>query len=122
MRKIIETYRKGNLFAVPFVNKRGETKYRVFHNEGYVRKTDYGTIQSDNLPYTFKTSLSSLIERLITKTCELCGKHGNVVMHHVRTLKELKGKNDRERKMFYMHRKTLVVCTEYNTKIQNCDK
>lgn len=37
-------------------------------------------------------------------------------MHHVRTLKELKGKNDWERKMLYMHRKTLVVCAECNAK------
>ena len=50
------------------------------------------------------------------------GKHGEVVMHHVRTLKELKGKKDWERKMLYMHRKTLVVCAECNAKIQRCVK
>ena len=122
VRKVIERYRKDNLFAVPFVNKGGETKYRVFYNEGYARKTDCETAPSDNLPYMFKTPSLSLIERLTTKTCELCGKHGEVVMHHVRTLKELKGKNDWERKMLYMHRKTLVVCAECNAKIQSCDK
>ena len=122
VRKVIETYRKDNLFAVPFVNKGGETKYRVFYNEGYARKTDCETAPSDNLPYMFKTPSLSLIERLTTKTCELCGKHGEVTMHHVRTLKELKGKNDWERKMLYMHRKTLVVCAECNAKIQSCDK
>lgn len=122
VRKVIERYRKDNLFAVPFVNKGGETKYRVFYNEGYARKTDCETAPSDNLPYMFKTPSLSLIERLTTKTCELCGKHGEVVMHHVRTLKELKGKNDWERKMLYMHRKTLVVCAECNAKIQRCDK
>ena len=122
VRKVIETYRKDNLFVVPFVNKGGETKYRVFYNEGYARKTDCETAPSDNLPYMFKTPSLSLIERLTTKTCELCGKHGEVVMHHVRTLKELKGKNDWERKMLHMHRKTLVVCAECNAKIQSCDK
>ena len=122
VRKVIERYRKDNLFAVPFVNKGGETKYRVFYNEGYARKTDCETAPSDNLPYMFKTPSLSLIERLTTKTCELCGKHGEVVMHHVRTLKELKGKNDWERKMLYMHRKTLVVCAECNAKIQRCVK
>lgn len=116
VRKVIERYRKDNLFAVPFVNKDGETKYRVFYNEGYARKTDCETAPSDNLPYMFKTPSLSLIERLTTKTCELCGKHGEVVIHHVRTLKELKGKNAWERKMLYMHRKTLVVCAECNAK------
>ena len=38
------------------------------------------------------------------------------------TVKELKGKNDWERKMLYMHRKTLVVCAECNAKIQRCVK
>lgn len=58
--------------AVPFE----ETKYRVFHNEEYARKTGCVTPQSDNLPYMFKTPSLSLKERLMTQTCELCGKHG----------------------------------------------
>ena len=93
VRKVIERYRKRTIsLQCLFVNKGGETKYRVFYNEGYARKTDWKQPPSDNLPYMFKTPSLSLIERLTTKTCELCGKHGEVVMHHVRTLKELKGK------------------------------
>ena len=57
VRKVIERYRKDNLFAVPFVNKGGETKYRVFYNEGYARKTDCETAPSDNLPYMFKNAI-----------------------------------------------------------------
>ena len=92
VRKVIERYRKDNLFAVPFVNKGGETKYRVFYNEGYARKTDCETAPSDNLPYMFKNAIVESDRKAYNKTCELCGKHGEVVMHHVRTLKELKGK------------------------------
>ena len=102
--------------------KKGETKYRVFYNEGFQRKTDLPTDKADNLPYLFKSPSLSLIERLVSRKCELCGKNGDVVMHHVRTLKELKGKHDWERKMKYMHRKTLVVCTECYAKIQSCVK
>ena len=122
VRTITNKYRKDNLFAVPFIDKKGETKYRVFYNEGFQRKTDLPTDKADNLPYLFKSPSLSLIERLVSRKCELCGKNGNVVMHHVRTLKELKGKHDWERKMLYMHRKTLIACTECYAKIQSCVK
>lgn len=122
VRQVTNKYRKGKLFAVPFTDKKGETKYRVFYNEGFARKTDCEPEKCDNLPYMFKTPSLSLIERLTSKTCELCGKQGNVVMHHVRTLKGLKGNNEWERKMLKMHRKTLVVCMECNADIQSCGK
>lgn len=122
VRAITNKYRKDNLFAIPFIDKKGETKYRVFYNEGFQRKTDLPTDKADNLPYLFKSPSLSLVERLVSRKCELCGKNGDVVMHHVRTLKELKGKHDWERKMLYMHRKTLVVCTECYAKIQSCVK
>ena len=38
-------------------------------------------------------------------------------MHHVRALKDLTGKNEWERIMLKMHRKTLAVCPECNAKI-----
>ena len=122
VREVTYKYRKDNLFAVPFIDKKGETKYRVFYNEGFARKTDYEPAKCDNLPYLFKTPSLSLTERLTAKTCELCGKYGEVVMHHVRTLKGLKGKYEWEDKMLRMHRKTLVVCMECNNNIQSCDK
>lgn len=122
VREVTNKYRKDNLFAVPFIDKKGETKYRVFYNEGFARKTDCELAKCDNLPYLFKTPSLSLTERLTAKTCELCGKYGEVVMHHVRTLKGLKGKYEWEDKMLRMHRKTLVVCMECNANIQSCDK
>ena len=48
VRKAIERYRKDNLFAVPFVNKGGETKYRVFYNGGYVQNA---IVESDRKAY-----------------------------------------------------------------------
>lgn len=114
VRQVTNKYRKGKLFAVPFTDKKGETKYRGFYNEGFTRKTDCEPEKCDNLPHMFKTPSLSRIERLTSKTRELCGKQGNVVMHHVRILKGLKGNNEWERKMLKIHRKTLVVCMECN--------
>ena len=41
VREVTNKYRKDNLFAVPFIDKKGETKYRVFYNESFAHKTDY---------------------------------------------------------------------------------
>lgn len=59
----------------------------------------------------------SLVERLKDERCELCGAEGETVMHHVRTLKDLKGENEWEQQMLKKHRKTLAVYESCNTKI-----
>jgi group II intron reverse transcriptase/maturase len=119
VREVMNKYRKDKVFATPYTGAKGETKYRVFYNEGFKRKTDLGTSKCDNLPYLFKTPSSSLAERLIESRCELCGENDKVVMHHVRKLSLLNGENEWERKMRKMHRKTLVVCERCNSKIQS---
>ena len=59
------------------------------------RKTAKGYAQCDNIPNTNISPYPSLIERLKAEKCELCGAQGKTVMHHVRTLKDLKGDNER---------------------------
>ena len=44
-------------------------------------------------------STTSLIDRLKAQKCELCGATDNLVMHHVRKLGELKGKENWEKLM-----------------------
>jgi hypothetical protein len=58
---------------------------------------------------------SELEKRLLADTCELCGSHQQVEVHHVRALKDLqqKGQGERPRWMYIMaarRRKTLLVC------------
>jgi group II intron reverse transcriptase/maturase len=58
---------------------------------------------------------SELEKRLLADTCELCGSHQQVEVHHVRALKDLqqKGQGERPRWMYIMaarRRKTLIVC------------
>lgn len=119
VREVMDKYRKNKVFSIPYTGAKGETKYRVLYNEGFKRKTDLGRGKCDNLPYMFNTPSSSLAERLIERRCELCREQGKVVMHHVRKLSLLKGKNEWEQKMKKMHRKTLVVCEKCNSKIKN---
>ena len=58
---------------------------------------------------------TELLERLLADTCELCGSQEQVVVHHVRHLKDLRQQGRREKAawvnvMAARHRKTLIVC------------
>ena len=90
VRKVIERYSKDNLFAVPFVNKGGETKYRVFYNEGYARKTDCETAPSDNLPYMFKNAIVESDRKAYNKnvrTMWQARRSGNAPCPHTQRVK-----------------------------------
>jgi group II intron reverse transcriptase/maturase len=72
----------------------------------------------DDLPYQEKwTARADLIQRLQANTCELCGSHENIEVHHVRKLADLKKKwSNRKhvplwvKRMVAIRRKTLIVC------------
>ena len=52
------------------------------------------------------------------KKCELCGKCGcDLEMHHVRKLKDLKGKSHWERLMITKNRKTIALCVDCHQKL-----
>lgn len=54
---------------------------------------------------------TGLIQRIQVNKCEWCGDtEGPFEVHHVRRLKDLKGKKEWERHMIARQRKTLVLC------------
>ncbi|HEX6557401.1 MAG TPA: hypothetical protein VF026_31850 [Ktedonobacteraceae bacterium] len=58
---------------------------------------------------------TELVQRLLADTCELCGSHRDIEVHHIRALKDLKryGRPEKPawvKTMAARHRKTLVVC------------
>lgn len=62
----------------------------------------------------------TLIDRLKANRCELCGCENVMLeMHHVRKLKNLKGKEDWERIMIARRRKTIALCQSCHRKIHN---
>lgn len=117
MAQMIKKLRKGKDFIISYIDKKGQKKIRVLYNEGFRRKTAKGYAQCDNIPNTNISPYPSLVERLKAERCELCGAEGKTVMHHVRTLKDLKGENEWEQQMLRKHRKTLAVCETCNAKI-----
>ena len=121
-RKVRQKYQKDKDFVIPYNDAKGKQKYRVFYNEGFKKRNAQFDVDYDKLPQTMYVPYPSLVERLKDGRCELCGKEGKVVMHHVRTLTKLKGNNEGEKLMLKRHRKTLVVCEDCNSMIQNYGK
>jgi hypothetical protein len=69
----------------------------------------------DDQPAPVYAARSELVQRLLADTCELCGSHDGVQVHHVRALKDLRRPGRAERPawvtvMATRRRKTLVVC------------
>ena len=121
-RKVRQKYQKDKDFVIPYNDAKGKQKYRVFYNEGFKKRNAQFDVDYDKLPQTMYVPYPSLVERLKDGRCELCGKEGKVVMHHVRTLTKLKGNNEWEKLMLKRQRKTLVVCEDCNLMIQNYGK
>lgn len=121
-RKVRQKYQKDKDFVIPYNDAKGKQKYRVFYNEGFKKRNAQFDVDYDKLPQNMYVPYPSLVERLKDGRCELCGKEGKVVMHHVRNLTKLKGCNEWEKLMLKRHRKTLVVCEDCNSMIQNYGK
>jgi hypothetical protein len=69
----------------------------------------------DDQPPRAWNARTEVLERLLADTCELCGSHDRVQVHHVRHLKDLQRYRGRPvpawvEKMAARHRKTLVAC------------
>ena len=118
-KKIIAKYKKNGVFSIPYTNKRGYEFRREFYDKGFKRKELPNRYLDDRLPNTIAITggRNGLIKRLQSRVCELCGSTEDLEMHHVRKLKDLKGKSDWEIKMISRNRKTLAVCSKCHHKI-----
>lgn len=119
MSKMISRLRVGKDFGIRFTDKSGKTKTRLFYNEGFARKSMIKASTVDIFPRTVRySSTTSLMDRLSAKQCELCGKTDmDIEMHHVKKLKDLKGKSYWERFMIARNRKTLALCVDCHRKL-----
>ena len=69
----------------------------------------------DQQPQRYRSGRNELIKRLEADTCEMCGSTVDVEVHHIRALRDLNAKGQREKPkwvqiMAARKRKTLVVC------------
>ena len=121
MKKIIRRLRVGKHFGVQFKDKKGKTKTWLFYKDGFARMSATKSNSVDKIPNTvIYSSKTSLMDRLSARQCELCGKTDvDIEMHHVRKLKDLKGKSYWERFMIARNRKTLALCADCHQKLHN---
>lgn len=122
-KKIVARYKRGHDIAIPYIGKGGETKYRVFYNDGFARQQPSKDAACDNLPNLFVAPYPTLAEKLVERKCELCGATNvDTVMYQVKKLTELEPNTVWNKLMLKKWRKTLVVCKCCNKKIHNHGK
>lgn len=110
VRKINKKYRLNKLFTVKY-EQQGVIKSRTFYKTSFKHRTTAFNGSCDIEPYSIAdVSRTNLTDRLKAEKCELCGATGKLIMHHVRNLKDLKGKESWERLMSARKRKTIALC------------
>lgn len=117
VRKITQKMRIGKGFGVRYKDKKGNIKTRLFYNGGYARKKLKYSEKVDIIPKTIMyTAKTSLKQRLEAGKCEYCGREdGMIEIHHIRKLKDLKGKSRWEAFMIARNRKTMALCRQCHT-------
>lgn len=119
--QILEKYKDGTDVVIPYRDNKGNEKLRVWYNSGFrcKRFTDiYEDNHYDKPPNTMYLPAPTLVERLKERKCELCGVMGDLVMHHVRNINQLKADTRWNAVMIKRHRKTLAVCHDCDALIQ----
>jgi hypothetical protein len=78
----------------------------------------------DVLPeYKHRSRPNSLAARLKAGVCEMCGtKTREIHMHHVKRLKDLKGKTAFELLMMKKRRKSLALCPECFKRVKSSER
>ena len=120
VRKVRVKYRYKKDFAVTYYNGKGVQKRNIFAKASFKRKLMVKSPGVENIPNTaYITARTSLIDRLKARCCEICKSENDLQMHHVRKLRELKGRKKWEIMMIARKRKTMAVCHSCHRKIHN---
>ena len=123
IKKIISKYQINGNFGIRYKTKTG-MKICYFYNEGFKKKNEVIRNPKIDMVNTVNNhvihSRNSLLERLLAEKCEWCEKENiKIEIHHVKKLKDLKGKKSWERKMIERRRKTMALCQECHVKLHN---
>ena len=122
-RKIIAKYRIGKDIGVKYQDNQGKERVRLFW-KGSLARNPYPMGNEADVIHKPKGILRkpSLGARLKANRCEWCGKETSaLVVHQVRSLKELDENQPWAAFMKKINRKTLVVCESCHSVIHNAD-
>lgn len=119
--KIWNRFSQDGRFRIKYETKKG-VKYGYFIDKVFVKNQTIKKQNSniDKQPTTeIFTARTSLVDRLKAEKCEWCGSNEKLEMHHVRKLKDLKGKALWEKHMIERQRKTIALCASCHVKLHN---
>jgi len=116
VRKVSRRLKRGPgsyAITVPVSNDREKT-YELISSPKQLKQTIVSYRDPDVIPHTWRfRNHTELGQRLLAQECEWCGtREGNMEVHHVRKLKDLKGKSFWEQRMIARRRKTMVLCRQ----------
>lgn len=121
VRKMAHKYLKtvefphGRRRCIEVVVERKGKRPLIAHFGGLSRRRDDHAVIADKRIDNQKPPMSELVTRLLADECELCGSTDGVEVHHVRALKDLRVKGQKEKPLWVQimsarRRKTLIVC------------
>jgi group II intron reverse transcriptase/maturase len=116
LKKVAQNLKRGpGRYVIP-LSKDGKPvkEYELVSSTRQLKKGKITYHNPDLVPnicmYNSRTELG---RRLLAHTCEWCGTlKGQIEVHHIRKLGNLKGKEAWERQMIERHRKTMILCVE----------
>ncbi len=113
--KVCQTLKKGpGRYVVSLRGKDGKPvrEYELMASTRQLKKDEINYNQPDLKPNTaMYRNRNELGKRLLANQCEWCGtEQGQMEVHHIRKLADLKGKTRWERQMQERKRKTMVLC------------
>lgn len=118
--KMMNKYTIDGKIGVRYTTKQGQ-RIAFFTDQRMEKNTRLNSDNIDQEPLTIKYGgRTSLIDRLLAEQCEWCGAENvPLEMHHVKKLKDLKGKKRWEKIMIARKRKTLAMCVNCHHKLHN---
>lgn len=129
VRKVYQRYRA--TIATPDGPRRGlevqvprEGKAPLVTQWGGISLKRRMAVSLEDVPRKVWNARTELVTRLLADTCELCGATTDIVVHHIRHLKDLTRQGRKPKpawvhKMAARRRKTLVVCQRCHVSIHS---
>ena len=114
VNKVVKSLKTApNTFDLKYRKPDGTVKtYRLFSSTRQLKRTKVMYPDVDRIATTWQYRLpTELGQRLQANQCEWCGTtEGNMEVHHIRRLRDLKGKAAWEIRMIGKQRKTMILC------------
>jgi AI2M/AI1M-like HNH endonuclease/type II intron maturase len=116
VKKVAKSLKRGPGRYIMTLQKEGKPtkEYELVSSTRQLQRGGSMSRQLDLKPSTWMyRNRTEVGKRLLAHQCEWCGtRQGQIEVHHIRKLGNLKGKVSWERQMIQRNRKTMILCAE----------